>query len=121
VAAVDERVPDGAHRMALADARQAKRQDIGGLLEKVALGELVQPAHQRRGQAPFVECRERFAGGQLGGAAQARNAALVSLRRLEIQHLQEQRQAAWCSASTKRDTNSRAAVVSRNPVSRAVI
>ena len=61
-------------------------------VEEVALGELVQSAHQRRRQAAFVERLERFAGRQLRGAAQARDAALVSLVRFELQDLQQQRQ-----------------------------
>ena len=44
VAALDERVADGAHRVALADARQAEGQHVGRLVEEVALGELVERA-----------------------------------------------------------------------------
>ena len=122
MAAVDERMADGAHRMALADAGQAERQDIGGVVEEVAVGELVQAAHQRRRQAPFVERRERFARRQLGRPTQARDAALVPLLRFELQDLEEQRAGPdCCSAWTKRETISRAAVVRAKPVSRVVI
>ena len=92
VAAVDERVADGAHRVALADARQAEGQHIGRVVEEVAVGELVEATHQRRRQAPFIERRERFARRQLRGAAQARDAALVSLLGLELQDVQQQRE-----------------------------
>jgi len=83
---------DGAHRVPLADAREAEGQHIGRVLEEVAGGELVQPAHQRRGQAPFVERSERFAGWQFGGPAQTCDPALVSLLGLELQDFEEQRQ-----------------------------
>ena len=92
VAAVDERVADGAHRVTLADAGQAERQDIGGVVEEVAVGELVEAPHKRRRQAPFIEGGERFARRQLRGAAQARDAALVPLLGFELQDLQQQRQ-----------------------------
>jgi len=62
VAAVDERVTDRTHRMALADARQAEGQHIGRILQEVAVGELVQAAHQRRRQAALVEGGEGLAG-----------------------------------------------------------
>ena len=71
VAAVDERVADGAQRVALADARQPERQHIGGVVEEVAVGELVESTHQRRRQAPFIERGERFARRQLGRPTQA--------------------------------------------------
>ena len=92
VAAVDERVADGAHRVALADARQAERQHIGRVVEEVAVGELVQSTHERRRQAALIERVERLARRQLRGPAQARDAALVSLLRFELQHLEQQRQ-----------------------------
>ena len=92
VAAVDERVADGAHRVALADAGQAEGQDIGRVVEEVAVGELVEATHQRRRQAAFVERVERFARRQLRRAAQARDAALVSLLRFELQDVQQQRE-----------------------------
>ena len=44
------------------------------------------------GKRPFIERRERFARRQLRRAPQARDAALVSLLRFELQDLQEQRQ-----------------------------
>ena len=70
VAAIDERMADGAHRVALADARQPEGQHIGRVVQEVAVGELVQATHQRRWQASFIERVERFAGRQLRGAAQ---------------------------------------------------
>ena len=53
---------------------------------------LVEATHQRRRQAAFIEGVERFARRQLGGAAQAGDAALVSLLGLELQDFQQQRQ-----------------------------
>jgi hypothetical protein len=67
VAAVDEGVADGAHRVTLADTGQAEGQHIGRSLEEVALGELVQATHEGRRQAPFNEGGERFAWGQQRG------------------------------------------------------
>ena len=92
VAAVDERVADGAQRVALADARQAERQHIGGVVEDVAVGELVESAHQRRRQASFIERRERFSRRQFRGATQPRDAALVSLVGFELQDIEQQRE-----------------------------
>ena len=55
VAAVDKRVADGTERMGLADARQPECQHVRGILEDVALRELVKATHQGRRQAPFIE------------------------------------------------------------------
>ena len=69
-----------------------KAKHIGRVVEEVAVGELVEAAHQRRRQAAFVERVERFARRQLRGAAQARDAALVPLLRFELEDLEEQRE-----------------------------
>ena len=61
MAAVDERMPDGTQRMALADAGQAKGEHVGRVGEEVALRELVELAHQRRRQAALIEGRKRLA------------------------------------------------------------
>ena len=65
---------------------------IGGVVEEVAVGELVEATHQRRRQAPFIERGERFSRRQLGRPAQARDAALVPLLRFELQDVQQQRE-----------------------------
>ncbi len=92
VAALDERVADGAQRVALADAREPEGQHVGRVLQEVAVGELVQPAHQRRRQAAFIEGGEGLAGRESGGPAQTRDPALVSLLGFQLQDLEEQRQ-----------------------------
>ena len=92
MAAVDERVADGADRMTLADAGQAEGQDIGGVVEEVAVGDLVETTDQRRRQAAFVERRERFPRRQFRGAPSPRDAALVPLLPFELEDLQQQRQ-----------------------------
>ena len=95
---------------------------IGGVVEEVAVGELVEATHQRRRQASFIERGERFARRQLRGPAQPRDAALVSLLRLRAPGPRAAAgSAGCCSAWTNRETISRAAVVSVNPVSRVVI
>jgi hypothetical protein len=48
-------------------------------------------AGQRGRQPSFVECVERLARGQLGGAAQTTDAALVSLVRFELEHFEQER------------------------------
>jgi hypothetical protein len=45
-AAVGERLADSADRMTLADAGQAEGQDMGGVVENVALGDLVEAPDQ---------------------------------------------------------------------------
>ena len=90
--ALDEGMPDGAHRVTLADARQPERQHIGRVLQEVAVGELVETPDQRRRQALLIEGGERLAWRQLRGPAQPRDPALVSLLGLEFQDVQEQRQ-----------------------------
>jgi len=82
----------GAQRVALPDARQTERQDIRGVVEDIAVGELVESPHERRRQAPFIKGGERFPRRQLRGPAQARDATLVSLLRFELQDLEEQGQ-----------------------------
>src|ERR1700680_150965 len=52
----------------------------------------LESTHQRGWQAAFIEGVERFARRQLGGPAQACDAALVSLLSLELQDFQQQRQ-----------------------------
>ena len=84
VAAIVERVAHRAQGVALPDARQPERQDIGGVVQEVAVGELVESAHQRRRQAAFIEGVEGFPRRELGGPTQARDAPLVPLLRFEV-------------------------------------
>jgi hypothetical protein len=92
VAAIDEGMPDGADRVALADARQTERQDIGGVVQEVAVGELMEATHQRRRQAAFIERVERFPWRELGRPAQAGDPALVPLVRFELQDVEQERE-----------------------------
>ena len=78
VAGLDQRVPDGAQRMALADARQAERQHVGRRLEERPDGQRLQLLHHRCRQPSGVERRERLAGRQTRGSSQPGNPPLAS-------------------------------------------
>jgi hypothetical protein len=71
---------------------QAEGQHIGRLLEEVALGELVQPAHERRRASALRRACQTSCRAAASTRAAARDAALVSLLRFELQHLEQQRQ-----------------------------
>jgi hypothetical protein len=81
----------------------------------------VQAAHECRWQAPFVEGRKRLP----GGSFEARRSRVMrrSCRSWasSSKTSSSSGSAGSCSASTNRDTNSRAAVVRRKPVRRRVI
>ena len=112
---------DGAQRVTLADAGQTEGEHIGRVGEEVALRKLVELAHQRRRQAALIEGRKRLARRKLRRAPEARGAAVASLLRFELQHLEEERQRRLLLGGAKRETSSRATVVSWKAVSSAVI
>ena len=90
VAGLDQRVPEGAQRVALADAGQAERQHIGRRLDKRPGGQRFELPDDRRRQPASVERLERLAGRQARGAAQPSDPALTAC--FGFEHFQEHRQ-----------------------------
>ena len=60
--------------------------------EEVALAELAELADERGGQAAFVERVKRFAGRQLGGAAEPRDPPCPALVGFELEDGEQHRQ-----------------------------
>ena len=91
VAGLDQRVPDRAQRVALADARQAERQHVRRRLEERPGGQRLQLLRDRGGEPAGVERRERLARRQPRGATQPRDPALAARFGFRLEHLDQHR------------------------------